>query len=114
GKYRYLSYKVDEDNRPTFHYEAYGLQIVDQLMPNASRKSINRQLQMNGQVQGEVVFCLAEGKSIKKLDDGTYLIDDQYYIRSSNAAQIENLKEEQKGLIVPIKGDGTLEYTIVW
>lgn len=113
-QYRYRSYKVDEDNRPTFHYEAYGLQIVDQLVPNENRKSIKRQLQMKGQAKGDIVFCMAEGKSIKKMEDNMYLIDDQYYVRTTDAVKVETIQGNQKGLIAPIKEEGTLEYTIVW
>ena len=69
---------------------------------------------MKGQVKEDIVFCMAEGKSIKKMENNMYLIDDQYYVRTADAVKVETIQGNQKGLIAPIKGEGTLEYTLVW
>ncbi|MEM9886141.1 MAG: family 16 glycoside hydrolase [Bacteroidota bacterium] len=112
--YRYRSYTVDEDNRPTFHYEAYGLTIADRLSAQEDRKSITRQLEMKGQAKGELLFAIAEGESLSKVDDNTFLVDERYYVRTSAATKIETLEGNRKALLAPIKGAGTLEYAILW
>ncbi|MEM9850097.1 MAG: hypothetical protein AAF847_19555, partial [Bacteroidota bacterium] len=117
GQYQYRSYTVDEDNRPTFHYSAYGVEVADQLIPSADRKSIKRQLKMQNKAAAtnDLVFCIAEGKKLAKIDQEYYLVDDQYYIKTTADAKIEKYANGRSALVVPIKGEQKeLAYTIVW
>ncbi|MEM6316814.1 MAG: family 16 glycoside hydrolase [Bacteroidota bacterium] len=112
--YRYRSYTVDEHNRPTFHYEAYGLQVADQLAPSEGQKAIQRQLKIEGTTDRKLAFCLAEGQAITKLSKDLYLVDEQYYVEVADATKVASLAEGKQGLIVPISGTTTLDYKIVW
>ncbi|MEM8889374.1 MAG: family 16 glycoside hydrolase [Bacteroidota bacterium] len=114
GQYRYRSYKVDEDNRPTFHYKAHGLEVVDQLMPSSDRKSIDRKIQFEGEPVGDLQYCLASGSTLSKMNNELYIVDDAYYIQTSASAKIENLKDGRKALIVKVNGGKSIEYSIAW
>ncbi|MEM0994503.1 MAG: family 16 glycoside hydrolase [Bacteroidota bacterium] len=116
SQYQYRSYTVDEDNRPTFHYRAYGVEVADQLIPSADRKSIQRKLNLQSKAAtDDLVFCIAEGKKLAKIDQEYYLVDDQYYIKTTADAKIEKHANDRSALVVPIKGEQKeLAYTIVW
>lgn len=112
--YHYQSYRVDTDNRPTFHYQAHGLAIADQIQPASDGKLLERQLSITGTPNGEVAFCLATGSSLSKVDKEHYLVEDRYMVRTSASAKIEDLADGRKALIVPIKGQLELRYEIIW
>ncbi len=114
GQYRYRSYKVDDDNRPTFHYQAYGLDVVDQITPTSDRKSIERQLAFSGQAKGDLVFCLASGASLGKIKEELYIIDDRYYIQTSAKTKVEDLGDGRQALIVAVEDGKTISYRIIW
>lgn len=114
GQYKFRSYKVDGDNRPTFHYEAYGLDITDQIRPTADHKSIKRQIQIKGDSANEVVFKLASGAHLTKVDQQLYQVEDRYFIQTTTSAKIEDLADGRKALVVPIKGVQRIDYTIIW
>ena len=114
GKYKYRSYKVDADNRPTFHYHAYGVDVADQIMPTTDRKSIERQLQFSGAAQGEVLFCLASGTSLDKVNNELYVIDDRYYVKTSAKAKVEDLGNGRQALTVAVQDGKTINYRIIW
>ncbi|MEM9848997.1 MAG: family 16 glycoside hydrolase, partial [Bacteroidota bacterium] len=104
SQYQYRSYTVDEDNRPTFHYRAYGVEVADQLIPSADRKSIQRKLNLQSKAAtDDLVFCIAEGKKLAKIDQEYYLVDDQYYIKTTADAKIEKHANDRSALVVPIK-----------
>lgn len=114
GTYLFRSYKVDAENQPTFYYQAYGLEVMDQLMPQENRKSIQRSLQFKGKANGDLFFCLATGNTLAKVDKDLYRVNDQYYLQTSNTTKVENLADGRQALIVSLKGQNSLNYSILW
>lgn len=112
-KYHFHRYQLDEDGRPSFHYLAYGLEVQDRLMPSLDKKSLVRQLSWDKPAAGNLSFCLAKGEKITKLKDGSYLIDDNYYVSTSAKAKVES-SGELSVLLVPMSTASTLEYTLIW
>lgn len=114
GQYRYHSYRVDEDNRPTFHYQAYGLEVSDQLRPASDGHYLERQISFEGATAEDLVFCLASGTRLRKVDKGLYLVEDRYYVRTASSAKIEELAPGRQALIVPVQGGQKLNYALLW
>ena len=115
GTYHYKSYSVDENNRPTFHYNAYGVQVADQILPQQDRKGIKRQVQFSSAGNGKVVYCLAESDTIEKIEKQLYLVGDgQYYIQSNDNLTIQTLPDNRKALLFTVDGASELSYQIIW
>lgn len=114
GQYRFRSYKVDEHNRPTFYYEAYGLRFTDQLLPTADGKSLKRQLSAEGTSQEDLLFCLAVGESLHKVDKQLYRVADRYFVRTDASAKIADMGADGQALLAPVKTGQAIEYTIIW
>ncbi|MEM6802264.1 MAG: family 16 glycoside hydrolase [Bacteroidota bacterium] len=114
NQYRFRSYKVDADNRPTFYYQAHGLKVIDRLIPSADRKSINRELAFEGEPVGELLYCLTSGNSLVQINKELYMIDDSYYIQTGSPLKIEKLKDGRQALLVELNEDKSIEYSIVW
>jgi len=114
GQYRFRSYKVDENNRPTFFYEAYGLPFKDQMLPTDDGKSLLRRLSTTGKPKGDLFFCLATGENLSQVDKQHYRVADRYLLRTDASAKIEDMPDGRKALLVPVKEGEVIEYTIVW
>lgn len=113
--YRYKSYRVDSDNRPTFHYVAYGLKVSDQITPQNDRKGMRRKLTFSGQPKNQLVYCLAAAEKVERIEKGLYIIGDaQYYIQSDHALNIKAMADNQQALVFPVSGTSDLQYQIIW
>ncbi|MEM6376907.1 MAG: family 16 glycoside hydrolase [Bacteroidota bacterium] len=114
GAYKFRSYKVDQDNRPTFNYQAYGLDISDQILPSSDQKSLERRLKIQGNPSEGLSFNLAHGETLTKVDKQLYRVEDRYFIQTTAPVKIEDLPDGRKALVLPIKGAQDLDYTIIW
>ena len=115
GSYQYKAYRVDENNRPTFQYMAYGLEVNDQILPKINRQGLQRQLQFSGTPNGKVLYCLAEAASVGKADKGIYVIGDAaYFIKTNASVKIQDLPDGRQALVFNIDGNTDLNYEIIW
>ena len=115
GAYQYTSYQVDEQNRPTFHYSAYGVQVSDQILPQEDRKGIQRRLTFSGSPSEQVVYCLAEGVEIEKVEKGLYAIGDgQFFVQTQHDVTLQSFADNRQALVFSIKGASELAYQIIW
>ncbi|MEM7656960.1 MAG: family 16 glycoside hydrolase [Bacteroidota bacterium] len=113
-QYRYRSYRVDEHNRPTFTYEAFGWSVEDQLTPNSDRTSLQRTLTFAGSGEKKVMFCLAMGQAITKVGKSRYLVDEQYYVHAETAPKLHTLPDGRQALLLPVQAGKPLTYDLLW
>jgi hypothetical protein len=111
GEYRSKGYTVDESGRPTFKATYRGLEVEDKVYPK-DNAIVHEVAVKNATGKTGLYYKLAEGKTITKNPNGSYVIDDKsYYIKVSGAAQIRESKGLQE-LIMPVSG--SFSYTIIW
>ncbi len=115
GAYQYKSYKIDEHNRPTFYYSAYGMEVSDRILPEADRKGFQRQLQFSGQADSKIAYVLAEGTAIQEVQKGLYTIDDaRFYIKTDAPVNVRSLSDERRVLVFDLNESTELSYQIIW
>lgn len=115
GSYQYKAYRVDENNRPTFQYKAYGVEVNDQILPKMNRQGLQRKLQFSGYPDGKIMYCLAEGKSIEKVNKEVYAIGDAaYFIKTSASVTIQKLPDGRQALVFKVDAKNDLAYEIIW
>jgi hypothetical protein len=85
--FRPRGYDLDEAGRPTFRYALAGMEAEDQLRASDG-KTLSRTLTFSKIPPGSThVVRLAIGKSIEKIDDTTWAVDDRrYYLQVSKGA----------------------------
>jgi hypothetical protein len=108
-------YRLEENtNRPIFRYVVNGLEIEDKSFPDETKSSLMRELSVKGIQTGvNAYFRLAQGKEIQLLADGSYRIDNQYYIQNLGLekAFIRDA-DGQKELVVG--ANNGIKYLLIW
>ena len=117
---RYLGYHLTPTGLPVFEYQLSDALMQDQVERKLEERSLTRTITVASKKPQASWYCLvAEGNSIKHLPDGSYSVDDHYYITLPKAAgtTIERQQGGQAQLVLPIgmQSDTTkISYTIVW
>lgn len=104
--YRPKGYVLDENDRPTFRYQSYGASVDDKIRVLPEGKGVQRELTVTNPAS-DVYARLASGNTITTLENGTYLVDGQEYLRLDDVAGAKPTIRESNGrqeLIVPVKG----------
>ncbi|QJD77243.1 hypothetical protein [Spirosoma rhododendri] len=113
---RYGGYKLDKQGNPTMRYTYRGTAVTDALLPDADGKSLTRTVTVNGSSNDPLYCRLAAGKAIDDLGKGLYAIDDHsYYVRldPKQKVSIRTVNGKQE-LVMPMKGNTTLNYALIW
>ncbi|NJO01591.1 MAG: hypothetical protein HC880_07790 [Bacteroidia bacterium] len=109
-------YQIEEaTGLPIFLYAQDTLMIEDRIYPHESGNALTRTLTVkNGLADAKLYLKLAEGDSIAQMPDGSYAVDQQYYLRNFSAQppiirQIAGKKElvvllNQIPLHIPLSG----------
>lgn len=109
-------YVIDENTgRPTFKYRYKGMKITDQIYPDKESKKLFREVHIeNINDDLELYFKLAEGEAISVMPDGSYVVDEHFYIKVLSPQQPEiRTSNGEKELVLEM--DGTpLKYSIIW
>lgn len=81
--YRFLGYRLDEQRRPTFLYQAAGLSVTDQLVPlsDARFTPISREITLRSSRPLQLAARFAVADDIKRTDANTYLIDNTWTLQ---------------------------------
>jgi hypothetical protein len=113
--FRTRGYEMDENDRPAFLYSIYGIDITDDVKVLDNGEGLRRILTLKNASEG-IYARIAEGKTIEKLKDGIYLIDDKsYYLRIDDAekgAPVVRDANGRKELLVPVQSK--LTYSLLF
>ncbi len=114
SRYRPKGYELDADDVPTFMYEAFGTTVSDKTSI-VDGKYFSREIKTGQPVSG-LMARLAEGKSIEKISDGLYAVDDKdYYVQLPAGSATPEIKKANGGasLMMPME-KGDLKYSILF
>jgi hypothetical protein len=112
-EFRSRGYKIyKETQTPIFNYEIFGMKVSDKLYHDAVSNMLTRELELKDKKSG-IEFLLAKGKVIEKLDDNNYIIDNQYYIQSTQSDLSIKTEKGEMQLISSMSGD-KINYSIIW
>jgi hypothetical protein len=105
----YQTMRFDENEQPSFVHEFKGHTLTQTLI--ATNEGLKYEVTIDGNTDN-LILRIAEGKSIDKLDNGTFRVDD-YYVQLSTAAGAEVVNNKDlKTITVPAKA--SFSYSIIW
>ncbi|WP_234734065.1 hypothetical protein [Tellurirhabdus bombi] len=117
--FMYKGMKLDTDGNPTTQYQLYGLQVTDDLRPDANNQALNRTITINGSAKGAVYCRLAAGSQIEEVGKGVYAIGDhRYFVRID--PKLKPLVRSQAGqqeLLLPVNlknSTASINYALIW
>jgi hypothetical protein len=114
---RQLQYSFDRAGVPEFAHQVNGTTITNTLIPSDSERRLKRIITSDGEHM--VYHKIAEGTSIKRLPDGTYIINEEsYFIDYPANEKLKPILRNVQGtdeLIVKIPpGKQVINYSIIW
>jgi hypothetical protein len=114
--FKNVGYRIDEETGlPNFLYKQDGIEIEDQLRPDATGKMWVRALApKNGKADSGLTVRLAEAGSIKALPNGDYIIDQQYYLRPGSGQSYSLRQVNGRTELVCPLGTQPIHYSIIW
>lgn len=108
-------YRINSDTGlPIFVHENDGRIIEDYLYPDEEGKMLTRTLTFAEGSPNRDFLKLAEGENISQMPDGSYVVDQQYYIRvpEGKSASVRTVDEKQE--LVAQLDDSSYAYSIIW
>ncbi len=98
-------YKMAQDGQPTFRYLMNGVMVNDEIRVADEGKSLRRELSVEKPADNLYVR-LAEGNTIKDMENGMYAVDDKaYYLKIEGAGSAKPMVRDMDGkqqLIMPL------------
>ena len=116
GDWKGQGYRIDEaTGQPVFIYQLNGQTVEDRIMPNAEGNLLTRTLTFTeGNPDGKTYLKLAEGDNIETMPDGSYVVDQQYYVRVPAGESVTvRTSGQQQELVTPLQ-TSSFEYSIIW
>jgi hypothetical protein len=115
SSFRTKGYTLNANEEPTFRYQIFGAFVSDATRVIDNGQGISRTISVAN--AGENFYVrLAEGKSVKRLSENLYLIDDKsYYLRLDDPEKNKVLIRDANGrkeIIIPIQNSVT--YSILF
>ena len=114
SSYRPRGYELDATDVPTFLYDAFGTTVTDRTSV-VDGQYLQREIKTAKPVNG-LMARLAEGKSIEKVANDLYAVDDKsYYIQLPAGSPVPEIKKSGDGqaLLIPVD-KGELKYSILF
>jgi len=120
GVYQNRGYRLNTEGFPQFYYALGAASVEDLIYPNNEKSGLTRVLKITN--PSERYYCLlGEGKTIEKLDDGSFTIDDKnYYISNLEAKGLKvsvahGLQGDKLYItLAPQKEPVTIKYDMIW
>ena len=113
--FRQKGYKLNDNNQPTFLYNAFNSQVEDAIQVLDGGTGLKRTLSVSNPVVG-LVITMAKGRKIEEVEKSLYLINQKYYIKVGKSISekpvIIDVGEGEQELIIPA-GINT-EYSIIF
>jgi hypothetical protein len=114
SSYRQRGYELDANDVPTFRYDAFGTTVTDRTSV-VDGQYLKREIKTGKPVSG-LMARLAEGKSIEKVANDLYAIDNKsYYIQLPSGSPVPEIKKVNGGQALMMPADkGELSYSILF
>jgi len=118
--FRYLGYSDIAGAPFVFHYKTKNGKCDNTISESPNGIFLEFKIWNENPVSTPTWHCLAEGKTIEKQSDGSYLVDGSYYVLVKKEFEpmltIKNKEKNQRLMAqIPLKeGKGELKYEIVW
>ena len=123
-QFRRDGYALDLSGHPTFLYRVRGVTVRDDVRPAADGLTLRRELHLRapaaaGAVDG-LYLQLAQGESITRQADGSYVVGDGAFYISVPGAREQPVVRRQNGraeLLLPVRftrGEASVAFNIVW
>ena len=109
-------YQIDEESRPVFLYLYNGLEIEDRVIPTDQGRILSHRIKIKERgTTPNLYYKLAEGKTITKMDNNTYVIgDSEYYLKVNDASPVI-IRNSKDGMELILKLDtNEVTYSIIW
>jgi hypothetical protein len=111
--FRSRGYSVQE-GRPVFNYTYKGVEVTDKIYPDTSARLFTRELAFKNATAGSLYYKLADGADIKQLHNGSYTVDQKYYINVlSDVKPVVREQAGKKELVIKVDGN-PIKYSIIW
>lgn len=108
--YKPLGYTLDNEDIPTFKYKMYGAVISDKSKIDEN-KHFNRTISITD--KSKVIYAkLAEAKSIEKISEKLYSIDDKSYFIKLNEGSGAEIIDSKTLVVKPV--NGVINYSILF
>lgn len=115
--FKQLGYDIEDNGLPVFLLQVKETVIRNSFKPSENGRGLTRTISIKG--NEDIWHKIAEGESIKKLQDGTFIINDEsYFIDFSGNGNLVPLVRNSNGmdeLLLKIPaGSQNIKYTIIW
>ncbi len=112
-----LGYSFDLDRNPVFTYKIEETLIANKIVPLQEERGLNREIHVEN--KKTITFKIAEGESIRPLQNGLYIVNDESFYIAFKATEL--LRPEIKRnngydqLLLEIQpGSQKINYSIIW
>ncbi|MCF2507004.1 DUF1080 domain-containing protein [Dyadobacter sp. CY107] len=112
--YRPKGYVLDDQDVPTFQYQAFGSPVTDYITV-VNNQYFERIVKVNNAAK-DLVARLADGTNIEKVADGLYAVDNKsYYIQLADKSVKPEIRsaDGMQELLVPVT-NGEVKYSILF
>lgn len=104
-RHQFRGYSLDEKRRPTFQYRFRDVSVSDYFTDRAGAGSANAVLRREtaiqpGETDRNVVFRLANGRSIRRAADRSFAVDDRLVVRLVSGHQADVLSAGDQQILV--------------
>ena len=114
----FKGYVLNEKRLPVFSYQYQNVTLEDALRPAQNARGITRSITLKNVNPTQIIYVrLAAGKSVEKVGDNVYAIDNQqFYIQlTDNKVKPEIMGSAGKQeLVVPCTSSLTIEFSLIW
>lgn len=112
-----MGYEFADADLPQFRYRIKDSEIVNSIIPDAAKRGLKRVIRTDG--SSALWHKVAQGESIEKLPDGTFIINQEsYFVDFANDLSLTPIIRQSQGLyelLVAIpEGKQEVEYEIIW
>jgi hypothetical protein len=112
-----IGYKLGPNGIPTFSHQIKGTTITNTFVPSIGERGLMRTITTAG--EQDIWHKIGEGEEIKKLPDGTYVINDEsFFIEFSENESQKPIIRDASGkteLVLKIPaGEQNINYSIIW
>lgn len=116
-KFKPLGYEMGDNDLPAFLHQEEGISISNSFVASKEGRGLVRTISIEG--NKDIWHKIAEGESIKQLEDGTYIVNDEsYFIDFSGNGDLKPIIRQSNGkdeLLLKIPaGSGNITYNIIW
>ena len=114
-EFKNMGYTLDKQRNPSFEYETGGYHVWDKISSGNEGGSLLRELNLTN-APGNLYCRIASSSAINSLGKGWYVVGDKSYYIQIDEKLKPLIRNTSKGveLIVPVAGNKTLSYSLIW